>query len=98
MSSSRVAPTIGFCLLALVVAFPGVARADKPAAFIKQAGLQMIAAAHSRSHATLASVIRRYSDLPDIGLFSLGNYRKQLPSSRRNSSRAGFPIAIARSP
>jgi ABC-type transporter MlaC component len=85
MNSSRVVPIIGFCLIALVVAFPGVARADKPAAFMKQAGLQLIAATRSRSHETLANVIRLYSDLPDIGLFSLGTYRKHLPRSRRSA-------------
>ena len=96
MRSSNLAPTIGFCLLVLVVAFPGVARADKPAAFMKQAGLQLIAAARSRSHDTLANVIRLYSDLPDIGLFSLGNYRKHLPSSRRSSYYDGVARFMAR--
>ncbi len=85
MRTSRLAPTIGFCLLVLVIAFPGVARADKPAAFMKQAGLQLMAAVRSRSHDTLADTIRLYSDLPDIGLFSLGSYRKHLPRSRRSS-------------
>ena len=96
MSSSRFAPTIGFCLLVLVVAFPGVACADKPAAFMKQAGLQLVAAARSRSHETLADVIRLYSDLPDIGLFSLGNYRKQLPSRRRSAYYDGVARFMAR--
>ncbi len=95
MRSSRLATTIGFCLLVLV-AFPGIARADGPAAFMKQAGLQLIAAARSRSHETLADIIRLYSDLPDIGLYSLGNYRKHLPSSRRSSYYDGVARFMAR--
>ena len=85
MQVYRIAPIVGLCAVLLCLASPGVARADRPAAFMKQAGLQLIAAVRSRSHATMADVIRLYSDLPDIGLFSLGNYRKHLPSSRRSA-------------
>ena len=96
MNSSRVAPIIGFCLLVLVVAFPGVAHADKPAAFIKIAGTQIVSAARSRSQAMMTAVIQRYSDLPDISLFSLGSYSKHLPSSRRRSYYDGVSRFMAR--
>ena len=63
---------------------------------MKQAGLQLIAAVRSRSHETLADVIRLYSDLPDISLFSLGAYRKHMPRSRRTSYYDGVARFMAR--
>lgn len=41
-------------------------------------------------------VIRRYSDLPDIGLFSLGSYRNHLPSSRRSAYYDGVARFMTR--
>lgn len=96
MTTHRLTPLFAACLLAVLAAFPGTARADGPAAFTKQAGMQLVAAARSRSYQTLTEVIRRYSDLPDIGLFSLGNYRKSLPSSRRDSYYDGVARFMAR--
>lgn len=75
---------------------PGEARADRPAAFIKQAGTQMVAAARSSSPHMMAAVIQRYSDLADIGLNSLGNYRNGLPSSRRSAYYDGVARFMAR--
>ncbi|MFQ5626980.1 MAG: ABC transporter substrate-binding protein, partial [Methyloligellaceae bacterium] len=80
----------------LVFAVPGIARADKAAAFTKSAGMQIVAAARSRNYETLIEVVRRYSDLPDIGLYSLGSYRNNLPSSRRTSYYDGVARFMAR--
>jgi len=96
MTSHRTAFVIGFLALLLIFAAPGAARADKPAAFIKIAGTQIVSAARSRSQAMMTAVIQRYSDLPDISLFSLGNYRKHLPSSRRGSYYDGVSRFMAR--
>lgn len=96
MTLQRAWPLAGLLALALYLAAPGAARADRAAAFTKQAGMQLVAAARSRSYVTLTEVIRRYSDLPDIGLFSLGSYRKSLPSSRRNSYYDGVARFMAR--
>lgn len=96
MRTSHFIPALGLCLFVLAAAAPGVARADKPAAFMKQAGLQMMAAARSRSHETMADVIRLYSDLPDIGLFSLGSYRSHLPSARRSTYYDGVARFMSR--
>ena len=96
MQPYRITPAIGLCAVLLCLAYPGVARADRPAAFMKQAGLQLIAAVRSRSHETLADVIRLYSDLPDISLFSLGAYRKHMPRSRRTSYYDGVARFMAR--
>jgi len=96
MTKHRLAPLFAACLLAALALLPATARADGPAAFTKQAGMQLVAAARSRSYQTLTEVIRRYSDLPDIGLFSLGSYRKSLPSSRRDSYYDGVARFMAR--
>ncbi|MGI9386945.1 MAG: ABC transporter substrate-binding protein [Methyloligellaceae bacterium] len=80
----------------LISAVPDAARADRPAAFMKSAGMQMIAAARSRSHAMMTAVIQHYSDLPDIGLFSLGSYRAHLPRSRRSAYYEGVARFMAR--
>jgi ABC-type transporter MlaC component len=87
---------IWLCALALLLAAPATALADKPAAFMKQAGNQIIAAARSGSPGTMADVIRAYSDLPDIGLSSLGAYHKHLPASRRSAYYDGVARFMAR--
>lgn len=96
MKTSRLLPYLGLCLFVLAAATPDIARADKPAAFIKSAGTQMVMAARSQSRETMAGIIRRYSDLPDIGLHSLGSYRNGLPSSRRNTYYDGVARFMAR--
>ncbi len=88
-------PLAGLFFL-LVSAVPDAARADRPAAFMKQAGMQMIAAARSRSHEMMTAVIQRYSDLPGIGLFSLGSYRAHLRSSQRRAYYEGVARFMAR--
>ena len=96
MTSHRTASIIGLIAFVLIFAAPGAARADKPAAFIKIAGTQMVAAARSGSQPMMTAVIRRYSDLPDISLFSLGSYRNRLPGSRRGSYYDGVSRFMAR--
>lgn len=84
--SRRGAMTITAALVfALMLATATPARADRPAAFMNSVAKQLVAAARSGSPHILAAVIRRYADMPDISLYSLGSYRKQLPSARRNS-------------
>ena len=95
MTRFRLVPFIGLFIL-LVSAAPDAALADRPAAFMKQAGMQMMAAARSRSHAMMTAVIQRYSDLPGIGLYSLGSYRARLPRSRRTAYYEGVARFMAR--
>jgi len=96
MKSTRLPPFLGLCLFVLATAAPGIALADKPAAFVKSAGMQMVMAARSESRETMAGIIRRYSDLPDIGLHSLGSYRNGLPRSRRSTYYEGVARFMAR--
>jgi ABC-type transporter MlaC component len=81
----------------LLFAAAGASHAgDRPASFMKAVGNQLVAAARSGSPYRVANVIRRHSDLPNIGLYSLGNYRKHLPSSRRTSYYDGVARFMAR--
>jgi phospholipid transport system substrate-binding protein len=96
MTPLRVARFIGLFAVLLALTVAGTARADGPAGFIKSAGSQLVAAARSNSPSTLYDVINRYSDLPDIGLHSLGAYRKHLPSSRRASYYDGVARFMTR--
>jgi len=95
MTLYRLVPFIGLFFL-LISTAPDAARADRPAAFMKSAGMQLIAAARSRSYPMMTAVIQRYSDLPDIGLFSLGSYRARLPRSRRSAYYEGVARFMAR--
>ena len=79
-----------------LVSLTGPAHADRPAAFMKSVGNKLIAAARTGSPYKMYEIIRAHSDLPDIGLFSLGSYRKQLPSSRRSSYYDGVARFMTR--
>lgn len=96
MRSYRVPLCSFLCALLLSVAASGVAWADKPSAFMKTVSSQLLIAARSGSPERMADVIRRYSDLPDIGLFSLGEYRRHLPSDRRTAYYDGVARFMAR--
>lgn len=96
MTLHRSLPVIALAAFMLGCALPKQAQADRAAGFVKQAGTQLVSAARSGSHAMMAAVIHQYSDLPDIGLYSLGNYRGGLPSSRRSSYYDGVARFMAR--
>lgn len=96
MTSYRVTPLIAILAFVLVFAVPDTARADRAAGFIKQAGTQMVAAARSGSPYMMVAVIQQYSDLPGIGLFSLGAYRSHLPSRLRSDYYDGVARFMAR--
>ena len=96
MRSYRVTLYSAICALVLLAGASSAAWADKPADFMKSVASQLAEAARSGSPDRMADVIRRYSDLPDIGLFSLGEYRKNLPSGRRTSYYDGIARFMAR--
>ncbi|GAB4231987.1 MAG: hypothetical protein Kow0032_14550 [Methyloligellaceae bacterium] len=89
-------PALLFAALLCHSIAPAQAASDRPAAFMRHVSKQLIAASRTRSPHVLASVIRRYGDIPDIGLYSLGSYRSKLPSSRRGSYYDGVARFLAR--
>ncbi len=69
---------------------------DRPAQFMRTVAKQLVSASRSGSPHILAGVIRRYADVPDIGLYSLGSYMKSLPKARRPSYYDGVARFMAR--
>ncbi|MBX9925428.1 MAG: ABC transporter substrate-binding protein [Hyphomicrobiaceae bacterium] len=73
-------------LLAIVlaaVAYSSPARAETATAFMQRASNDLVAANRARSPVAFASTLRKYGDLPGIGLTSLGTYAVSLPKSDR---------------
>ena len=85
-------------LLALwVVAASTPARAADPAVvFMAQVGRELTAAARARSPAMIATVVERYADVTQIGLYSLGEYRTRLAHADRPTYYAGMVRFIGR--
>src|SRR5919106_7073930 len=75
----------GLAGLAAVAAMglePGFA-ATGPEAYVNQVGNSVIAAANSGSVQQFRSILRQNADISAIALFSLGQYRKNLPAAKR---------------
>ncbi len=83
----------GFALVSTTV--DGTA-SDRPAAFMNRVAKKLVAASRTGSPYALAEVIRVHGDVPDIGLYSLGAYRKRLPHERRASYYDGVARFMAR--
>lgn len=60
-----------------------VARAETAAAFMQRAASDLIAANHASSATGFAASLRRYGDVPAIGIGALGNYAGSLPKPDR---------------
>lgn len=73
-------------ILALAVvlfAMAPAARAETAAGFMQRAAAELIAANRTQSPAAFAAAIRRYGDVPAIGLTALGSYAGSLPKADR---------------
>lgn len=80
-----------------VVAAGTPARAADPAVvFMAQVGKELMAAARTRSPSLMATVVERYADVTQIGLYSLGEYRTRLPLAERPGYYAGMVRFIGR--
>jgi phospholipid transport system substrate-binding protein len=72
------------CVLGLAVAAPQIAFASPAAeAFVNTVGNSVIQAANSGSVDQFRSLLRQNADIPSIALFSLGQYRSNLPEASR---------------
>ena len=69
--------------LALLCASPCLAHAETAAGFMQRAASELIAANRTPSPAAFGAAIRRYGDVPAIGLGALGQYSGSLPKSDR---------------
>lgn len=59
------------------------ARAETAAGFMQRVAAELIAANRAQSPALFAAAIRRYGDVPAIGLGALGNYAGAMPRADR---------------
>jgi phospholipid transport system substrate-binding protein len=76
-----------------VTAAPG---ADPAVIFMAKVGKELMAAARTNSPGVMTSVVERYGDVAQIGLYSLGEYRSQLAQADRPSYYAGMARFIGR--
>ena len=79
---SRNLAAIGLLFLAAAFASPA-ARAETAAGFMQRASTELLAANHAQSPAAFSAAIRRYGDVPSIGMGALGNYAGSLPKTDR---------------
>lgn len=84
--------------IAVLLALPVHAQAapDRAASFVQRISKELIAAARAGSIPAMTSTIRRYADVPSIGVYSLGNYAKRLKRSRRSFYYSGMTRFMAR--
>jgi phospholipid transport system substrate-binding protein len=82
--------------LAVLIAAPDAARADRATDFMKRVARDLTAAARTRSAIPLERVINRYADVRGIGRFSLGRYVKSLRPNQRSIYQRGMVRFMAR--
>jgi phospholipid transport system substrate-binding protein len=69
---------------------------DPAITFLDRAAKEAIAATRTRSPSALQTVIQRYADAPQIGLYALGDYRGKLEAADREPYFAGMIRFIGR--
>lgn len=74
----------------------GAARAETATAFMQRAANELIAANRAQSPTAYGSALRKYGDLPGIGLSALGNYAGALPKQDRPLFYNGLVNFISR--
>ena len=91
---------LGHGLLALLMAalagVGGAHAADPAIVFMDRVAKETIAASRSRSPSALQSVIGRYADAGQIGLYALGDYRNKLEPADREAYTQGMIRFIGR--
>jgi phospholipid transport system substrate-binding protein len=85
-----------FIGLALAVLGGASARAETAAAFMQRAANDLIAANRAASPTAFSATLRRYGDIPAIGISALGNYAGSLPKDDRPLYYNGMANFIGR--
>ena len=83
-------------VLGLVLLAPRTAHAETATAFMQRAANDLLAANRTQSPMAFGSALRRYGDLPGIGLSSLGQYANGLPKPDRPLYFSGVVNFISR--
>ena len=72
------------------------ARTCPQGAIAVKAGKALIAAANAGSASQFASALKRYANMRQIAMFSLGRHRKSLPQGRTNAFVQAVTLMISR--
>lgn len=64
--------------------------------YMKKAGKDLLNAHRSGTVASFLRVIQRYADVPDIALYSLGQYQSRLPEMLRQRYYRGVAVFMSR--
>ena len=75
--------------VATSVSFGDVAAAESPSRFMQRVANKLISAQRKGSRSAFETVIRSHADLPSIGMYSLGQYRKRLRSEDKQPYYSG---------
>jgi phospholipid transport system substrate-binding protein len=93
----RLSVVLGLACVAWLALAPSPAAAADPAVkFMAKVGRELMAATRTRSPGVIAGVINRHGDVSYIGLYSLGSYRSQLPTTERTTYYEGMVRFIGR--
>ena len=83
--------------MAMTIAGATAARAEHPSVtFMKKVGQDLLAAHRQGTVASFLSVIQRYADVPEIALYSLGQYKGNLGAGQRPRYFRGVAIFMSR--
>jgi phospholipid transport system substrate-binding protein len=87
----------GFVALAAAVLSAPVLAADHPSmAYMRQVAKDLLNAHRQGTVASFYDVISRHADVPEIALYSLGEYREKLSGGQRPSYYRGVATFMAR--
>ena len=79
----RAGLAVFFAVAILCIQAAPSARAESAAGFMQRAAVELIAANRAQSPALFAAAIRRFGDVPAIGMGALGNYAGAMPRNDR---------------
>jgi len=83
--------------MAMTIAGATAAHAEHPSVtFMKKVGQDLLAAHRQGTVASFLSVIQRYADVPEIALYSLGQYKGNLGAGQRPRYFRGVAIFMSR--
>jgi phospholipid transport system substrate-binding protein len=93
---SRIARGAFVMLLSLLICGAPAQAADPAVVFMDRVTKDLMAAAKTQSPAAIAAVIQRHGDVPQIGLYALGDYRPGLEEGDKSNYYGGMVKFISR--
>src|SRR5438874_1894532 len=85
-----------FLTLALAGGSSGAPDTQPSLTYMKKAAKDLLDAHRTGTAASFLRVIQRYADIPEIALYSLGQYQSQLPEALRERYYRGVAVFMSR--